>query len=44
MMPEMDGQEALRNIREQEEWQGIPSSSGAKIVGVTETGMLTKSN
>ena len=34
----MDGQEALRNIREQEEGQGIPSSSGAKIVMTTALG------
>jgi two-component system, chemotaxis family, chemotaxis protein CheY len=35
MMPEMDGQEALRQIREQEEARGIPSTHGAKIVMTT---------
>jgi two-component system, chemotaxis family, chemotaxis protein CheY len=35
MMPEMDGQEALRQIREQEEARGIPSTHGAKIVMIT---------
>lgn len=35
MMPEMDGQEALRQIREQEEDRGIPSTRGAKIVMTT---------
>jgi two-component system chemotaxis response regulator CheY len=38
MMPEMDGQEALRKIREEEEAKGIPSSSGAKIVMTTALG------
>jgi two-component system, chemotaxis family, chemotaxis protein CheY len=31
MMPEADGQEALRNLREQEEAMGILSSKGGKI-------------
>ncbi|MGC9195634.1 MAG: response regulator [Syntrophobacteraceae bacterium] len=35
MMPKMDGQEALRYIREQEEAQGIVSTHGAKIVMTT---------
>jgi two-component system chemotaxis response regulator CheY len=35
MMPEMDGQEALRQIREQEESMGIWSTEGAKIVMTT---------
>jgi len=35
MMPEMDGQEALRRIREQEEARDILSSNGAKIVMTT---------
>lgn len=35
MMPEMDGQEALRQIREQEEAKGILSTRGAKIVMTT---------
>ncbi|MFH0729999.1 MAG: response regulator [Pseudomonadota bacterium] len=38
MMPEMDGQEALRQIREQEEARGILSSKGAKIVMTTALG------
>ncbi len=35
MMPEMDGQEALRQIRSLEEAKGILSSDGAKIVMTT---------
>ena len=35
MMPEMDGQEALWQIREQEEAKGILSTRGAKIVMTT---------
>ena len=35
MMPEMDGQQALRMIREHEEARGILSSNGAKIVMTT---------
>ncbi len=35
MMPEMDGQEALRRIREQEEARDTLSSNGAKIVMTT---------
>ena len=35
MMPQMDGQETLRQIRGQEEAQGILSSNGAKIVMTT---------
>jgi two-component system, chemotaxis family, chemotaxis protein CheY len=35
MMPEMDGQEALRQFREQEEARGIKSTEGAKIVMTT---------
>ena len=35
MMPEMDGQEALRQIRALEEAKGILSSKGAKIVMTT---------
>ncbi|MFI5378339.1 MAG: response regulator [Tepidisphaerales bacterium] len=38
MMPELDGQEALRQIREQEEAMGILSSDGAKIVMTTALG------
>ncbi len=38
MMPEMNGQEALRKIREQEESLGILSSKGAKIVMTTALG------
>lgn len=40
MMPEMDGQEALRLIRELEESMGIVSSSGSKIIMVTALGDL----
>jgi len=40
MMPEMDGQQALRNIRAQEEARGIISSNGAKIVMTTALGDL----
>lgn len=35
MMPEMDGYEALKNIRGKEEARGIISSQGAKIVMTT---------
>jgi two-component system chemotaxis response regulator CheY len=35
MMPEMDGQDALREIRELEEARGIVSPHGAKIVMTT---------
>lgn len=35
MMPEMDGQEALRRIRKQEEGKGILSSDGAKVIMTT---------
>ncbi len=35
MMPEMDGQQALRLIREQEEAMGILSNRGAKIIMTT---------
>ncbi len=35
MMPEMDGQEALQQIRALEEARGILSSAGAKIVMTT---------
>ena len=35
MMPEMDGQEALRRIRELEEEHGIDSTRGAKIIMTT---------
>ncbi len=38
MMPEMDGQEALRQIREQEEARGFLSSKGAKIVMTSALG------
>lgn len=35
MMPEMDGQEALRQIRDQESARGIFSQNGAKIIMTT---------
>ena len=35
MMPEMDGREAVRQIRALEEARGIPSNQGAKIVMTT---------
>ncbi len=35
MMPEMDGQEALKMIRDQEELYGILPSKGAKIIMIT---------
>jgi two-component system chemotaxis response regulator CheY len=35
MMPEMDGQQALKTIRNLEEAQGVLSSNSAKIVMVT---------
>ncbi len=38
MMPEMDGQEALLQIREQEASKGILSSCGAKIIMTTALG------
>ena len=38
MMPEMDGQEALRQIRGLEEANGIKSSRGSKIVMTTALG------
>jgi two-component system, chemotaxis family, chemotaxis protein CheY len=38
MMPEMDGQEALRQIRRLEEARGIFSSAGARIVMTTSLG------
>ncbi len=38
MMPEMDGQQALREIRNLEESRGILSNRGAKIVMTTALG------
>jgi two-component system chemotaxis response regulator CheY len=40
MMPEMDGQQALKEIRALEEARGIFSSDGAKIVMTTALGDL----
>ncbi len=40
MMPEMDGQEALREIRALEDARGITSSYGAKIIMTTALGDL----
>jgi len=38
MMPEMDGQTCLKNIREYEEEKGKNSSTGAKIIMTTALG------
>lgn len=38
MMPEMDGMEALRKIRDMEEEKGINSSMGVKIIMTTALG------
>ena len=40
MMPEMDGQEAVKQIRVLEEAEGIISSKGAKIIMTTALGDL----
>jgi len=40
MMPELDGQQALREIRALEENKGIPNSDRAKIVMTTALGDL----
>ena len=40
MMPEMDGQHALKLIRQSEEAKGILSSDGAKIIMTTALGTL----
>ena len=40
MMPEMDGQQALREIRALEEAEGTMSSRGAKIIMTTALGDL----
>ena len=40
MMPEMDGQQALREIRALEEAVGVISTNGAKIVMTTALGDL----
>ena len=37
-MPEMDGQEALKEIRSQEQNHGVLSIDGAKIIMVTALG------
>ena len=44
MMPEMDGQEALKNIRAQEEAKGILSTHGSKIVMTTALGDMKNVN
>lgn len=41
MMPEMDGQEALRLIRAEEQQRGILSTDGAKIIMTTALGDMT---
>ena len=38
MMPKMDGQQALRKIRDMEEADGITSTNGAKIIMTTALG------
>lgn len=38
MMPEMDGQEALKQIRDAEKADGIPEGKGVKIVMTTALG------
>ena len=38
MMPEMDGQQALKQIRNLEEAEGINSTNGAKIIMTTALG------
>ncbi len=38
MMPELDGQDALRQIRAHEESQGVISTQGAKIMMITALG------
>ena len=38
MMPEMDGQQALKQIRNLEEAEGITSTNGAKIIMTTALG------
>jgi two-component system chemotaxis response regulator CheY len=40
MMPEMDGREAARQIREMEEKQGILSTDGVKIIMTTTVGEI----
>jgi two-component system chemotaxis response regulator CheY len=35
MMPEMDGREAVRQVRAMEEAQGVLSTNGAKIIMTT---------
>jgi two-component system chemotaxis response regulator CheY len=35
MMPEMDGQEALQQIRDMEETEGVPSSKAVRIIMTT---------
>jgi two-component system chemotaxis response regulator CheY len=40
MMPEMDGREAVRQIRAMEEAQGILSAYGAKIIMTTALGQV----
>ena len=44
MMPEMDGQEALRNIRDNEEARGVLSTKGSKIIMTTALGDVKSVN
>jgi two-component system chemotaxis response regulator CheY len=43
MMPEMDGQTALKHIRKLEESEGTLSSSGAKVIMITALDDLSRS-
>ena len=44
MMPEMDGQEALRKIRDNEEARGVLSTKGSKILMTTAMGDVKSVN
>ena len=44
MMPEMDGQEALREIRDNEEARGVLSTKGSKIIMTTALGDVKSVN
>ena len=44
MMPEMDGQDALKQIRKMEEDKGILSSDGSKVIMTTALGDIKNIN